>query len=110
MSGFMLQGENPIKQNKNETNRAPSPPKSLHMSAGEGMSKGFWLPVHIRLLFQACQMPMMGTVCECHSEAHNQNKTYYSFNLELTNKFLYLFHEKSAKKTPTAAVSSSTQQ
>lgn len=32
------------------------------------------------------------------------------FNLELPNKFSYLFHEKSAKKILKAAVSSSTQQ
>lgn len=77
-----------------------TPPKSPHMSAGVGISKGFWLPACIRLLFLACQMPVMGTVCECHFEAHNQNKTYYSLSLELPNTFLYLFHEKSAKKKP----------
>lgn len=79
----------------------------MRNNASVGISDVFWLPACVRLLLLACPMPTMGTVCECHFEAHNQNKTYYSLSLELPNKFL--FHEKFAKNPRKAAVSSSTQ-
>lgn len=68
-----------ILQNKikmKQTEPAPPPPKkNPHTTARVGISEGFWVPACIRLLFLACQMPVRGSVCECHFKAHNQNKT-----------------------------------
>lgn len=46
------------------------------ISASVGMSNMFWLPACVRVPLLACQFPMMGTVCKCHFEAHNQKKNF----------------------------------